>query len=254
MHAERTRVLELVKSGVLTIEQADELIDALQTASQPTLVDTNHFQHPKPPKTTTTTTVTSEFTSTHHAPPKPPRAPRAVGGGKFSFEQMIELGKFGINMQYVRELADAGLTNLSFDDIIEFGKFGIRPDYVFELQKLAEELEIELDSEKIIELGKFGVRPENVREMLESGLFDLSQSQADKSHEKIQAKRDHLQVKLDKMQVKRDKVLARISAASTENEQTRFALAHHELEIELQNLNEELDLLLAQEIDLEANV
>jgi hypothetical protein len=237
MHAERTRVLELVKSGVLTIEQADELIDALQTANQSEVQFSNQseFRMPQAPR-----------------PPRPPRAPRAAGGGKFSFEQMIELGKFGINAQYVRELADAGLTNLSFDDIIEFGKFGIRPEYVIELRKLAEELEMdELDSEKIIELGKFGVRPENVREMLESGLFDLSQSQTEMSHEKIQAMRDQLQAKIDKMQAKRDKVLARLTAASTEHEQTRFAIAHHELEIELQNLNEQMDLLVQQEIDHE---
>ena len=165
MQAERIRVLELVKNGTITIEQADELIDALQTANQPTYPSSSsEFRMPEPPR-----------------PPKPPRAPRASGGGKFSFEQMIELGKFGINTQYVRSLADAGLSNLSFDDIIEFGKFGIQPDYVIQLQNLAEELEMdELDSEKIIELGKFGVDVKNVREMLESGLFDLSG--ADNTH------------------------------------------------------------------------
>jgi hypothetical protein len=247
MHAERTRVLELVKSGVLSIEQADELIDALQTANQPQHSNSMNFAPIAPPQPP-------------HIPaaprsPRPPRAPRASGGGKFSFEQMIELGKFGINAQYVRELTDAGLTNLSFDDIIEFGKYGIRPDYVIELQKLAEELEMdELDSEKIIELGKFGVRPENVREMLESGLFDLSQNQTGMSHEKIQAKRDQLQTKIDKLRTKSDKVLERLGTASTENEQTRFALSHHEIEIEIQHLNEQLDLLLQQEIDHEADV
>jgi hypothetical protein len=248
MHAERTRVLELVKSGVLTIEQADDLIDALQTANPPqnNSMRFEPINAPQPPRMNFAPIAPPQ-------PPRPPRAPRASGGGKFSFEQMIELGKFGINAQYVRELADSGLTNLSFDDIIEFGKFGIRADYVIELRKLAEELEMdELDSEKIIELGKFGVRPENVREMLSSGLFDLSQSQTVMSHEKIQAKRDQLQAKLDKVQAKRDKVLARLEAASTEHEQTRFALAHHETEIELQNLNEQMDLLVEQEMNYEA--
>ena len=61
-----------------------------------------------------------------------------MGGGKLSFEQMIELGKFGISANHVRQLGEAGLSDLSFDEIIELGKFGIDAKYVIELRKLAD--------------------------------------------------------------------------------------------------------------------
>ena len=115
MKAERMRVLELVQNGTITIEQGNELIDALHAANQPNYqTSSSEVRMPEPPRPPESP-----------RPPKPPRAPRAAGGGKFSFEQMIELGKFGINTQYVRSLADAGLSNLNFDDIIEFGKYGL---------------------------------------------------------------------------------------------------------------------------------
>jgi hypothetical protein len=175
MHAERTRVLELVKSGVLSIEQADELIDALQAANQPEARVPSHedFRMPQPPR-----------------PPRPPRAARASGGGKLSFEQMIELENHGINANFIRELADAGLSDLTFPEVIALGTHGIRPEYVKALKRLAEELEIEeLSVDQIVALGNHGVRPKNVREMLMSGLFDLTQAKTGVSRERIRQNR-----------------------------------------------------------------
>ena len=130
MQAERIRVLELVKSGVLSIEQADELIDALQTANQPPINSnfSEQSKRSKLPQTSTITTVTTETVDDRGfpRPPKSPRAPRASGGGKLSFEQMIQLENHGINANFIRELADIGLNDLTFDEVIALGVHGIK--------------------------------------------------------------------------------------------------------------------------------
>lgn len=156
-----------------------------------------------------------------------------------SFEQMIELGKFGISANNLRQLTDAGLTDLSFDEIIELGKFGIDANYVIELRKLGDELESgELTVDRIIELGKFGVEPENVREMLESGLFDLSQT-TDRDVERFDRRRARLEAKLARVHARmettrggRDERKLREMAQELQDEIDRLESVHLHIEIE----------------------
>jgi hypothetical protein len=237
MHAERTRVLELVKSGVLSIEQADELIDALQTANQPEVRPSNQaeFRMPQPPR-----------------PPRPPRAPRAVGGGKFSFEQMIELENHGINANFIRELANAGLEHLTWDEVIALGAHGIRPEYVKELKRLAEELEIdELSVDQIVALGNHGVKPKNVREMLESGLFDLTQTRTGVTRDRIRQKRDALQSKYDGLRAKYDKLQAKLERSEPGHKYEKLEEMRDEVVGELEEVKDELSELLEEEIEAE---
>lgn len=249
---ERTRVLEMVAKGTISIEQADQLLEALENAKTgraegretseagsaedeeswkrfsqdwarlgkdwgrwgrelgQAFARPPHF--PRPPR-----------------PPRPPRAPRGVGGGKLSFEQMIELGKFGISANYVRQLGEAGLSDLSFEEIIELGKFGIDAEYVIELRKLADELESgELSVDRIIELGKFGVDPENVREMLRSGLFDLGR-RSDRETERFDRRRVRLASKLAR-------VHARLEQAAPERDRKKLREMAQELQDELEEI------------------
>jgi DNA-binding transcriptional MerR regulator len=165
MQAERIRVLELVKNGTLTIEQGDELIDALQAANQPNFQASNQpdFAGPVPPRPPVAP-----------KPPKPPRAPRASGGGKFSFDKMIQLSNHGIDLGFVRELSEAGLGKFSFEDLIAFGNHGVEADFIIGLRELAQEFDFEeLDARQIIAFSNHGIEVSYVREMFEAGLENV---------------------------------------------------------------------------------
>jgi hypothetical protein len=254
---ERTRVLEMVVKGTISIEQADQLLEALENT--------------KPGRANQNETPSSDaeswrgfgqdfgraFTRPPHPPmpprpphpPRPPRAPKGVGGGKLSFEQMIELGKFGISANYVKQLGEAGLSDLGFEEIIELGKFGIDAEYVIEVRKLADELGAgELTVNRIIELGKFGVEPENVREMLQSGLFDLSKTtdrdveRFDRRRTKLEAKLARVHARLETTRGERDERKLREMAQELQDEIDELERVHLHMEIEGGDETEELQV------------
>lgn len=249
---ERTRVLEMVAKGTISIEQADQLLEALENTRGTAREETTEApasdeeswrrfgrdwarnaqqwgrlgrafgrgfgQPPEPP-----------HPPFGPRPPRPPRAPKGVGGGKLSFEQMIELGKFGISANYLRQLGDAGLSDLSFEEIIELGKFGIDANYVIELRKLADELQSgELTVDRIIELGKFGVNPENVREMLQGGLFDLGHT-GSREAARLERRRARLEQKLAR-------VHAKLEATNGQREERKLREMAQELQDEIDEL------------------
>jgi hypothetical protein len=230
---ERTRVLEMVAKGTINIEQADQLLEALENAKTGQAKDdempTSAGRGGAPWQR-----FGQDFPRTPHPPtpprpPQPPRAPKGVGGGKLSFEQMIELGKYGVNANYLKQFSEAGLTDLSFEEIIELFKFGVRPEYVLELRRLADELGSgELTVDRIIELGKFGVRPDNVREMLESGLFDLGKV-TDRDMERFDRRRSRLGAKLASVQ-------ARLESRRGEGDERKLREMAQELQSELDRL------------------
>ena len=164
-----------------------------------------------------------------------------------SFEQMIELGQYGISANYVRELSEAGLNDLSFEEVIKLGQYGINAKYVIELRKLADEPGAgELTLDRIIELGQYGVRPENVREMLQSGLFDLGKitdrdvERFDRRRAKIQAKLARVHARLEATRGERDERKLREMAQELQDEIDELERVHLRIEIEGRDETEEL--------------
>jgi ribosome-associated translation inhibitor RaiA len=222
MKTGRARILEMVKDGKISIEQADELLEALENAVPNTPARTSPFEaSPLEPE---------------HKPRVEVRISRNTNGGKYNFEQMIELGKFGVSPKFIRQIAEVGLTDLGFEDVIELGKFGISPKFVLEMRQLSEEFDLgELNFERIIELGKYGVSAKFVREMIETQMIDFSLPTKqwaqvepdDERREKLQAKLHnalaaHLHAKhereREKLQAKLEEAQHRLSQAKTDQE------------------------------------
>ncbi|MBC8075568.1 MAG: hypothetical protein H7Y32_05785 [Chloroflexales bacterium] len=141
MSTERLKVLEMLNAGTITIEQANQLIDALgeKTLAEGSVAEgqTIRIDH----------------------------APATIGHGGLTFEQIIELAKYHVRPELVREVREAGL-DLSFEQIIELGKYHVRPELIQEVREAG----LDLTFEQIIELGKYHVRPEIVQHLRESGL------------------------------------------------------------------------------------
>jgi hypothetical protein len=228
MKTGRARILEMVKDGKISIEQADELLEALENAVPNAPVHASPLENTFKPEA---------------------QASRSTNNGKYNFEQMIELGKFGVSARFVRQIAEAGLTDLSFEDVIELGKFGINPKFVLEMRQLSEEFDLgELNFDRIIELGKFGVSAKFVREMIETQMIDftLPPSQwarpAETGHEE---RREKLQAKLEKAQ-------AKLSQVKTDREREKLEEIIEEVMDELEAL--EIDAQDRLEVELEAEL
>jgi hypothetical protein len=91
---ERTKILEMVASGKLTIEQADQLLERLGAQS---LAD---------------------------AEKRPDQRQRAAGFTNFTGEQMAALEVYEVDADYIRALQEAGFTNLTVEQLISLKKHG----------------------------------------------------------------------------------------------------------------------------------
>jgi hypothetical protein len=232
MKTGRARILEMVKDGKISIEQADELLEALENAQPNTPARTSPFEaSPLEPE---------------HKPRVEVRISRNTNGGKYNFEQMIELGKFGVSPKFIRQIAEVGLTDLSFEDVIELGKFGINPKFVLEMRQLSEKFDLgELNFERIIELGKFGVSA-FVREMIETQMIDftLPPSQWARPEPHDDERREKLQAKLEKAQ-------AKIQTVKTDREREKLEEIIEEVTDELEALEIDAQDRLEAELDAE---
>jgi DNA-binding transcriptional ArsR family regulator len=231
MKTGRARILEMVKDGKISIEQADELLEALENAQPNTPAHTSPLEN-----------------GPEHKPRVEVRISRNTSGGKYNFEQMIELGKFGVSAKFVRQIAEAGLTDLSFEDVIELGKFGISPKFVLEMRQLSEEFDLgELNFERIIELGKFGVSAKFVREMIETQMIDFTLPPSQWArHEEA----DH-EERREKLQAKLEKAQAKIHTVKTDREREKLEEIIEEVTEELESLDDAASDRLEAELERE---
>jgi hypothetical protein len=234
MKTGRARILEMVKDGKISIEQADELLEALENAQPNTPARTSPFEaSPLEPE---------------HKPRVEVRISRNTNGGKYNFEQMIELGKFGVSPKFIRQIAEVGLTDLGFEDVIELGKFGISPKFVLEMRQLSEEFDLgELNFERIIELGKFGVSAKFVREMIETQMIDFNLPPSQWVHH---AEADH-EERRTKLQAKLEKAQTKLSQVKTDREREKLEEIIEEVTDELEALEIDAQDRLEAELDAE---
>ena len=143
MQAERTRVLELVAAGTISVEQATQLLDAIGWG--PAGV-------PSP------------------APEAGTRGPAGRSLGSLApgltTEELIELADHGIGADYLRELREAGLTDLSVSELTELFDHGVQADYIREMRDAGY---AHLSAAELTELFDHGVQPDYVREMEREG-------------------------------------------------------------------------------------
>ena len=102
---ERTKILEMVVEGSLTIEQADQLLEILGTQSR----------------------ADAEKRPDQSAPP--------VGFTTFTGEQMAVLESYEIDEGYIRALQEAGLRDLTVKQLISLKNYEVDADYVRALQE-----------------------------------------------------------------------------------------------------------------------
>jgi len=90
-------------------------------------------------------------------------------GLRLTVEELVELASNGVDAEYVKSLAGAGLRNLPVSEIVELAANGVEADYVRDLLKAGLE---DLTVEEIVELSGNGVDPKLGESFLRPGRND----------------------------------------------------------------------------------
>ena len=90
-------------------------------------------------------------------------------GLRLTVEELVELASNGVDADYVKSLADAGLRNLTVSEIVELADNGVEADYVRDLVKAGLE---GLTVDEIVELSGNGVDPKLAQSFRQSELND----------------------------------------------------------------------------------
>jgi hypothetical protein len=242
--SQQQRILELVKSGGITVEQGMELMKALEDSSR-----TTPPRPPKPPRPPAPAwTATSSVTTAVKV-----GRPLASGSGQLSFDQVVQLGIHGIKPGFIQEMRDAGIDDLSFNDIVQLGIHGIRPSFVIEMRRIGDEMSFApLTANQIVQLGIHGIKPNYVREMIASGALNFDTLRV--GTQNLEEQRTKLEERRAKLEAKRDKYQASLETVLTDRQREKLEEKLEEINEELEGLEEEMsDALEAQlEAELEA--
>ena len=102
---ERTKILEMVAEGSLTVEQADQLLETLGAQNMAT------------------------------ASKRPDQSVLPAGFTNFTREQMAALAVYEVDVDYIRALQEAGLRDLTVKQLISLKNYEVDADYVRVLQE-----------------------------------------------------------------------------------------------------------------------
>jgi hypothetical protein len=141
---ERTKILEMVAEGSLTIEQADQLLEILGAQSR---VD---------------------------AEKRPDQSVLPVGFTTFTGEQMATLESYEVDEDYIRALQEAGLRDLTVKQLISLKNYEVDADDIVALREAGF---TNLTVKQLIALKTYEVDADDVRALREAGFTSLTVEQ-----------------------------------------------------------------------------
>ncbi len=152
MSEERAQILKMLVAGRVTVEQADQLLVALDAA---------------PPTTPHEPALQTE---------RQPRWDERVDDGFASLapEQLIELRDHGVSRAFIEQMREVGLRDLSVATMVELYEHGVTPHFVSDLREVGL---TEITSDQLIEMYDHGVDAAYVRAMQDAGLTEVTPDQ-----------------------------------------------------------------------------
>jgi hypothetical protein len=145
MRDERTKILDMLAAGTVTVEQAVQLLDAVASRA-------------------------AGGAGGESAAP----ARGSDAAPRFTVEELVQLADHGVGADFLRAVREAGYHDLSADELTELADHGVSAGYLEELRHVGL---IDLTVDAVIELFDHGVSPAYVRELREAGFANLSVEQ-----------------------------------------------------------------------------
>lgn len=145
---ERMTILRMLSEGKLDVEEAERLLNAVDTRAA-----TSNMPMPMPPQ-------------------RPPaRVPRE--GDVFaslSADDLIELRSHGVDRQFILQLRQAGYSNLTVGELVELRQQGVDPGYIAKMREAGID---DLSADALVELRQQGVDPSYIAQARRFGFGSL---------------------------------------------------------------------------------
>src|SRR3954451_3463449 len=205
---EQVRILEMLQEGQITVDEASDLLDAIEPAiDEPSPGLSEHH--------TETRHQTTSIINDGHPLDFGAMAEHLAGavaavtsaglgrrrtvrvqvdddapgrGGRLTFDQLVQASAVGIDPAYIRELRKL-VPSLTFDQVVHAGAVGIQAEYI----KAMRDAFPDLSFEQILHAGAVGVSPEYVQAMREE--VDLGEP-SDVDGDERDAPEVHIEVEL----------------------------------------------------------
>ncbi|WP_420628446.1 SHOCT-like domain-containing protein [Candidatus Leptofilum sp.] len=140
MKEERTHILDMLKNGKISVDEADLLLEALGD----TAVSSANSTPSVPP-----------------VPPTPPIPPKSINppraNPKLTAEQILQLNREGADPDFIRAVRQLHDAPLSGDQIVHMALEGVEPEFITAVSKLED---LSLNGDQIVQMGIEGVHPE----------------------------------------------------------------------------------------------
>jgi hypothetical protein len=180
MGEERAQILEILMAGRVTVEQADQLLQALDVSSSrahdgaTSEAGTQRRREERPEDFFASLTAEQLVALRDSGVSRAYVGQmRSAGLNELHVEDLIELHDNGVTPRFVRDLREAGLADLTLDQLIELFCHGVNADYVCEMHALGL---TGATPDQLVELYDHGVDAAFVREMRGHGYTDLTPS------------------------------------------------------------------------------
>jgi len=167
MAEERWKVLEMLAAGTISVEQADQLLEAIGPQPSPR---TDIRSNTTPPTRTAGIGITVEELielREHDVDADYLHAVRSAGFSGLSVEQIIELHEHEVDADYLKALRDAGFSDLRIEQVVELREHDVDADY---LRAIRDAGFTDLSVEQIVELREHDVDADYLQAMRKHGI------------------------------------------------------------------------------------
>jgi hypothetical protein len=143
-HQERTKILEMVAEGSLTVEQADQLLERLGVPGQ----------------------ISAEK--------QPDKSENASGFATFTKEQLAALAAYDVDEAYIQAMQETGLRDLTVKQLISLKNYEVEADEIVALREAGLR---NLTVKQLISLKTYEVEADEIKVMRAAGFTDLTVEQ-----------------------------------------------------------------------------
>jgi len=167
MAEERWKVLEMLAAGTISVEQADQLLEAIGPQPAPRADVRSGTKQPTRAAGLGITVEELIELREHDVDADYLHAVRAAGFSGLSVAQIIELREHDVDADYLKALRDAGFSDLPIEQIVELRDHDVDADYLHAIRDAGF---TDLSVQQIVELREHDVDADYLQAMRKHGI------------------------------------------------------------------------------------
>lgn len=179
MSEEQMKVLEMLANGTVSVEEANELLEAMnEPAPRSRERHETHWERQDVEDAIgidladLRDALAETGRSLGRVKVKMPKV-KVMGfedkiGSSPRFDRLVKLGMFGISAEQMKELRER-FPDLTFEEVVKAAQFGVSPSFIDEVKAAGLG---DLDFRQIVKLKMFGISPSYIKDMQDAGVLD----------------------------------------------------------------------------------